>query len=99
MTQERGNSRNNVRAVSYILAGVGLNSILAEVSMPDRVACGLLLLGTSLIGLLGGCKKASPAPTTPSMPVVLVSNPVQRQVSDYVEYTGRLDAIQSARIT
>ncbi len=66
--------------------------------MPYRVACGLMLLGTSIIGLLGGCKKASPAPITPSVPAVSVSNPVQRQVIDYVEYTGRLDAIQSAGI-
>jgi multidrug efflux system membrane fusion protein len=55
-------------------------------------------MGTLMIGLLSACKKASNPVAASTTPVVPVSNPVQRQVSDYVEYTGRIDARQSVGI-
>jgi RND family efflux transporter MFP subunit len=66
--------------------------------MSYRITCGTLLLGILFIGLISGCKKAASTAAAPSLPVVPVSNPVQRQVSDYVEYTGRIDARQSVGI-
>src|SRR5579883_3014890 len=50
-----------------------------------------------------GCGRWSPHPSKTTPPVVPVSQPVQRPVTDYVDYTGRLDATQSldvrARVT
>lgn len=50
-----------------------------------------------------GCLRKSPQPAEAPPPVVPVSQPVQRQVTDFMDYTGRLDAIQSldvrARVT
>lgn len=66
--------------------------------MSHRIIGGALLLGILLVCVSAGCKKASNAAASPSLPVVPVSNPVQREVSDYVEYTGRIDAIQAVGI-
>jgi RND family efflux transporter MFP subunit len=66
--------------------------------MSYRIAWGFVLLGALLMGATIGCKKAAPASVAPSIPVVPVSNPVQRMVNDYVEYTGRIDARQSVGI-
>ena len=66
--------------------------------MPHRITWGTLLLGFLVASVIAGCKKAPGPSTAPSTPVVPVSNPVQRQVSDFVEYTGRTDARQSVGI-
>lgn len=66
--------------------------------MLRRTTCGIVLLSALIMGVMGGCKKAGPSAAQPSLPVVPVSNPVQREVSDYVEYTGRIDARQSVGI-
>jgi RND family efflux transporter MFP subunit len=50
-----------------------------------------------------GCNRKSAQPGAAPSPVVPVSQPVQRKVTDYMDYTGRLDAVQSldvrARVT
>jgi RND family efflux transporter MFP subunit len=66
--------------------------------MVYRTAWGVVLLSAMLMAAMVGCKKAGPSSSAPSLPVVPVSKPVQRQVSDYVEYTGRIDARQSVGI-
>src|SRR5947209_4560360 len=57
-------------------------------------------LGLCLIsaGALGGCTHgtAQVAPSEP--PVVPVSVPVERDVTDYIEFTGRTNAVQSVDI-
>ena len=61
----------------------------------------LLVLGTCLLsaGLMSGCDKLqSPSAASTTPPVIPVSHPVQRQVTDYVDYTGRLDAVNSVGI-
>ena len=60
-----------------------------------------LLLGLSgslILSLLGGCQasRAKVAPSEP--PVVPVSRPVQREVTDYVDFTGRTEAVHSVDI-
>ena len=45
-----------------------------------------------------GCKKVSPPGVVSSATVVPVSHPVERDVTEYVEYTGRLDAVKSVGI-
>jgi multidrug efflux system membrane fusion protein len=66
--------------------------------MLPRKIWGTASLFVLLLGVLAGCKKAPPATNGPSIPAVPVSNPVQRMVLDYVEYTGRIDARQSVGI-
>ncbi len=61
----------------------------------------LVVLGTCLLstGLMTGCDKLqSPAAATAAAPVIPVSHPVQRQITDYVDFTGRLDAVNSVGI-
>ncbi len=45
-----------------------------------------------------GCQRAKPPAATPPPPKVTVSRPVARQVSDWGEYTGHLDAVQRVEI-
>jgi membrane fusion protein, multidrug efflux system len=53
--------------------------------------------------LFAGCNRALPQVAPPEQPVVPISQPVQREVTDYVDFTGRTDAVQSvdlrARVT
>jgi membrane fusion protein, multidrug efflux system len=56
------------------------------------VACFLLAVG-------GGCQgEASPRVAPPETPAVPVSRPVQREVTDYLDFTGRTDAVQSVDV-
>jgi membrane fusion protein, multidrug efflux system len=64
-----------------------------------RLAVGCLLLAAA-----AGCQQGSPSRSGPNeMPAVPVSLPVQRYVTDYVDFTGRTDSILSvdvrARVT
>ena len=52
-------------------------------------------LGTWLVA---GCKEESPPAPSQELPVVPVSHPVQRKVTDYVYYTGRTDAVSAVGI-
>jgi membrane fusion protein, multidrug efflux system len=56
------------------------------------------LFGCLSSALLGGCQpsRAKVAPSEP--PVVPVSQPVQREVTDYVDFTGRTEAVHSVDI-
>ena len=66
--------------------------------MSHRAAGGVVCLGALIAGLSGGCRQNQAPPPTPGPPVVPVSHPVQRSVTDYVEYTGRTDAVESVGI-
>jgi multidrug efflux system membrane fusion protein len=64
-----------------------------------RRATGVLLLACALVAGLGaGCGRTPPPAASDEAPVVPVSRPVQRQVTDYVYYTGRTDAVQTTAI-
>src|SRR6266853_4309500 len=55
-------------------------------------------LTCSLLAAVGGCR-GKPAPVAPPQPPVIpVSRPVERQVTDYVDFTGRTDAVQAVDI-
>ncbi len=57
----------------------------------------LVFLALGLLGAINGCRR--PAPQVASkLPVFAVSHPVQREVTDYVEYTGRTGAVQAEEI-
>jgi multidrug efflux pump subunit AcrA (membrane-fusion protein) len=58
------------------------------------IVCVVAVLGIASTG----CKKASPPGAASSATVVPVSHPVERDVTEYVEYTGRLDAVKSVGV-
>ncbi len=70
-----------------------------------RGQAGLLLAGCMALAMFiaVGCHRTPPAKTAPPKPVVTVSQPIQRQVTDFADFTGRTDAVQSvdvrARVT
>ena len=45
--------------------------------------------------IFSGCERQATPPAGPQAPSIPVSKPVQRKVSDYVDYTGRIDAVES----
>jgi multidrug efflux system membrane fusion protein len=45
-----------------------------------------------------GCSHNAPQVAPPQAPVVPVSQPVQREVTDYVDFTGRTDAVNTVNI-
>jgi multidrug efflux system membrane fusion protein len=61
---------------------------------PVRLAltCSFLLIHGA------GCARRAPQPAAPEVLAVPVSRPVVRQVTDYVDFTGRTEAVQSVDI-
>jgi multidrug efflux system membrane fusion protein len=57
----------------------------------------LLLAALALI-LAAGCQQSKPQVAPPEAPALPVSHPVERDVIDYVEFTGRADAVHSVNI-
>jgi len=63
---------------------------------------GLLVIGLALAG--GGCDQGSqtqalPQPKgAPAAPVVIVSQPVQQQIVEWDEYTGRFDSVETVEV-
>jgi membrane fusion protein, multidrug efflux system len=47
---------------------------------------------------LGGCQRKGPQVAPPEPPVIPVSHPVERVVTDYVDFTGRTNAINSVDV-
>jgi multidrug efflux system membrane fusion protein len=70
--------------------------------MRQSTLAGSLVLATA-VGLSAGCHRNAAGPAAAPPLVVPVSQPVSRAVTDYVDYTGRVDAVQSldvrARVT
>src|SRR5262245_6597788 len=56
----------------------------------------ILLAFLSLV--LGGCKREPPALAATPPPVVMVSLPVDQEVRDYYDYTGRTAAVDSVEV-
>lgn len=52
----------------------------------------------NLLMVVVGCKNSSPQIAPPETPAVPVSQPVKREVTDYIEYTGRTDAVHSVNV-
>jgi multidrug efflux pump subunit AcrA (membrane-fusion protein) len=58
----------------------------------------VIFVAMALQGTITGCRQAAPAQDSSKLPVFTVSNPVEREVTDYVEYTGRTAAVQAEEI-
>ena len=64
--------------------------------MARRAAC--LVLFLSLVATLAGCKKPAAQAAAGDPAVVPVARPVLRPVTEFVEYTGRADAVETVGI-
>jgi membrane fusion protein, multidrug efflux system len=51
-----------------------------------------------LLAAAGGCSQTTNQPSSPGASVVPVSQPLEREVTDYVDFTGRTDAVDSVGI-
>jgi membrane fusion protein, multidrug efflux system len=63
----------------------------------DRTGATALWFFLLLLPLGAGCQKESPQGAEP-LPAVPISHPVERPVTDYVDFTGRTDAVQSVNV-
>ncbi|HYT94750.1 MAG TPA: efflux RND transporter periplasmic adaptor subunit [Gemmataceae bacterium] len=66
--------------------------------MNSRRRAALLGFGLTLAGAIAGCGQHPAQVAPPQAPVVPVSQPVQRNVTDYVDFTGRTDAVNTVNI-
>lgn len=58
----------------------------------------VLVFSSTLLTVVGGCQRRQPTAAPPELPVSPVSQPVQREVTDHVDFTGRTEAVQSVDI-
>lgn len=63
----------------------------------NRTAATLALLAL-LVLPLAGCTSSGPAPMPPKTPIVLVSKPVAKEITDYEDFTGRTEAVASVDV-
>ncbi|MEY2855064.1 MAG: hypothetical protein RL030_2196 [Pseudomonadota bacterium] len=56
----------------------------------------LALTSAALLLLLAACKEATPPPPTP--PTVVVAQPLAQRVTDWDDYTGRFEAVDSVEL-
>jgi multidrug efflux system membrane fusion protein len=54
--------------------------------------------GLTLLALMAGCAPKPPQVAPAEPPVVPVSQPVQREVTDYVDFTGRTEAVEAVDV-
>ena len=66
--------------------------------MHYRYVIAMIALGLISAGVISGCSQKAPQVGPSPVPAVPVSQPVQREVTDYVDFTGRTDAIQAVDI-
>src|SRR5437773_12277651 len=59
---------------------------------------GFLLVLFFTVAALAGCQRAQPAPPPPRPPEVVVSRPVVETVTDYEEFTGRMEAVEAVEV-
>ena len=58
----------------------------------------VVVLGLLLMVTVAGCRPKTREVGATVAPVVPVSHPIERVVTDYVDFTGRTDAVQSVNI-
>jgi hypothetical protein len=69
------------------------------VDMKARSHLRILSLLVAPLGLtLVSCKREPPALAATPLPIVMVSQPVEREITDYNEYTGRTAAVETVEV-
>jgi RND family efflux transporter MFP subunit len=64
-----------------------------------RLLRGFAYAGLGLAGMmLAGCGDATPALAPSEPPVVTVSQPLEKEITDYDQYTGRLEAAETVEV-
>ena len=58
----------------------------------------LLIFWLLLAGITAGCQKGPPQVAPAELPAVPVSQPIEREVTDFEDFTGRTDAVQSVNV-
>lgn len=58
----------------------------------------LLIFWALLSGALSGCRSREAQVAVPEPPLVPISCPIERQVTDYADFTGRTSAVQSVNV-
>jgi multidrug efflux system membrane fusion protein len=66
--------------------------------MRARLVWGATGLGVLILAVTAGCRQRTAQAPPPTRQVVPVSHPVQREVTEFIEYTGRTDAVRSVGI-
>jgi multidrug efflux system membrane fusion protein len=66
--------------------------------MSSQRTLAVLGFGLAQAGAVAGCEQQPPEVAPPQAPVVPVSQPVQRDVTDFVDLTGRTDAVNTVTI-
>jgi multidrug efflux system membrane fusion protein len=66
--------------------------------MNPRLRSALVCFCLILAGAMVGCSRSPSQPATPEAPAIPVSLPVSREVTDFVDFTGRTDAVQAVDI-
>jgi RND family efflux transporter MFP subunit len=61
-------------------------------------ASGASVVGTLLLLMLTGCERPAAQSSSDELPKVSVSAPVEQNVTDYAEFTGRLAAVDSVEV-
>jgi RND family efflux transporter MFP subunit len=61
-------------------------------------ASGALVVGTLLLSTLTGCQRPAAESSGDELPTVSVSVPVEQDVTDFAEFTGRLAAVDSVEV-
>lgn len=63
-----------------------------------RVTRSSIWLCFVVLTLIGGCRTKQAAAPSSAEPGIPVSHPVEREVTDFVDFTGRTDAVESVGI-
>jgi len=66
--------------------------------MNYRPLLAMLSSGLMTASFMTGCERRQPSVAPPRPPVIPVSKPVVREVTDYVDFTGQTDAVESVDI-
>ena len=56
------------------------------------------ILVVTFCSAMGGCKREPPALAAIPPPIVMVSQPVEREITDYYEYTARTAAVEAVEV-
>src|SRR5262245_50684596 len=95
---ELGENRVPPRAHSGRPAAMPFRITPAHPIEPRRPLFRFALLLALLLGSTAGCKRKQQEVPPPKPPAIPVSHLVEREVTDFAEYTGRTDAVQSVSV-